>query len=160
MNSLQVVMTYATDYHYRLRCLPGFLPKSYMNKYIFDGVTLPNHHVNEIYVWHKSILLDASNKISPREQLCALFQVQGIPETFDYLSDIAKTSASSFFVHQNLYKQVYVKDSLNSTIQNNINELIHDCFSDNSNIMLPEIITGTTYSLLQNISAFLQKKKF
>jgi len=50
MHSLQVVMTYADDHRYRLRCLPGFLHKKYLNRHIFDGIGREDWSVNEIYM--------------------------------------------------------------------------------------------------------------
>lgn len=158
MNSLQVVMTYATDYQYRLRCLPWFLPKKYMNTHIFDGVHIPDYKINEIYIGHKSIILADQWNPPPREQLYALFQTYGIPQTFDYLTDISKASATSFLVHKNMYDAVQARDPLAFAANNSINDLIHDCFSDNKNNTLPEIITGTTYALLQGMSVFMKKK--
>ncbi len=158
MHSLQVVMTYATDYEYRLRCLPWFLSNKYMNRHIFDGVHIPDHKVNEIYVWHKSIVLADEGNPPPREQLYALFQTYGIPQTFDYLTDVSKASATSFLIHKNMYNAVQARDPLAFAANNSINDLIHDCFSDNKNNTLPEIVTGTTYALLQGMSVFMKKK--
>lgn len=93
-----------------------------------------------------------------REQLYGLFRMYGIDQTFDYLSGVAKTSADSFLVHKNLYRQTFASDSLALSVEKNIENLIKDCFSDNSNRTITEVVTGITYALLQNVSVFMKKR--
>ncbi|MBP7841215.1 hypothetical protein KA037_00865 [Patescibacteria group bacterium] len=88
----------------------------------------------------------------------ALFQTYGIPQTFDYLTDVSKASATSFLIHKNMYNAVQARDPLAFAANNSINDLIHDCFSDNKNNNIREIVAGTTYALLQGISVFMKKK--
>lgn len=158
LNSLQVVMSYATDYQYRLRCLPGFMNKKYLNRYIFEGPHISNYRTNEIYLWHKVVPLSPSGQPNTREQLYGLFHMYGIPDTFDYLTNIAKSSADNFLIHQGLYNQLDSKNALSTVVQKDINSLIKDCFSDNSNSTIVEIISWTTYALLQDMSVFIKKK--
>ena len=158
MNSLQVVMSCATDYHYRFRCLPGFINKKYLNKYVFDGSHMPDYRTNEFYLWHQGVALDWSWAPSVRDQLYGLFRMYGVESTFDYLNTIATTSADSFLVYQNLYKKTHSISDLSVLVQNEINILIKDCFSENSNLTIDEIVTGTTYALLKNTSVYIKER--
>lgn len=57
-----------------------------------------------------------------------------------------------------MYNAVQARDPLAFAANNSINDLIHDCFSDNKNNNIREIVAGTTYALLQGISVFMKKK--
>ena len=82
----------------------------------------------------------------------------GVESTFDYLNTIATTSADSFLVYQNLYKKTHSISDLSVLVQNEINILIKDCFSENSNLTIDEIVTGTTYALLKNTSVYIKER--
>lgn len=157
MNSLQVVMTYATDHKYRLRCLPWFFPKSYMNKYVFDGVHRPNYTANEIYVWHKKTLLDVGDDVSPRDQLYALFTIHGVDDAFGYLSSVAKSHADMYFLHKSLYQSTIDPYNIGHTVEKSIDETILS-LSHNSKKTLDYIVSGLTFDLLKSLSVYMRPR--
>jgi len=157
MHSLQVVMSYGTDHTYRLRCLPWFLNKTYMNRHVFDGPTRPDYRVNEFYYGKESLVLGRDGQPSPRDQLYMLFTTYGIDDTFSHLTEVAETSAQNFFIQRDLYKNLSSVSSLDMLVTKNIEDLIADCFAASNNLSVSEIVTGMTFQLLKNSSAFLHK---
>jgi len=157
INSLQVVMTYATDHKYRFRCLPWFLHKWYLNRYVFDGVARKNWKVNEVYMWHQYVDLSSNGYESPMEQLYRLFVEYGIDDTFVQLSTIAKSSADMFLLHKSLYNTTYDPYLIARKIEDSISEDIA-LYKSNPDISLDRIISAATYDLLYGMSVYIKKK--
>lgn len=156
LHSLQVVMTYADDHVYRLRCLPWFLNKRYLNRHVFDGIWKVDRSVNEIYMGHSTTILTQGWPSSPREQLYLLFKTEGVDQTFEYLTDVARSGAANYFLHKDLYN-VWYTSSLSSEVEKTIQELM-DLIAMNQNVLsLDQIVSGLTYQLLHWQSTFLRK---
>jgi hypothetical protein len=158
IHSLQVVMTYATDYQYRLRCLPWFMHKGYLNRHVFDGVHKKDWVKNELYVWHKCVNLSSDGSTSPMEQLYTLFVEYGIDETFAYLSGVAKSSADMFLLHKSLYNTTKDPYHIARKVEESIaDDLAIYSLADNT-LPLDRIVSTTTYDLLNGMSGYLKKK--
>jgi len=157
MHSLQVVMTYASDYKYRLRCLPWFIHKGYLNKHVFDGIHKNDGVTNELYVWHKLVELPSDGSASPMEQLYKLFFQYGIDDTFAYLSTVAKSSADMVLLHKSLYNATHDASTISSRVEKYMTEDVFLYALGKYELSLDAIVSNTTRDLLNGMPGYFKK---
>lgn len=153
INSLQVVLTYDTERSYRIRCLPWFMPKKYLNKHILDGLhqTLEDnpHRTNEIYQWHRVIDLSPYQDCNPRQELEVLFQRKTESGAFHYLDGIATEAMWEYLYlkHKKLARRVHM-DQIDIEAQQEFTNLFERTFDTTFKIILPQQIKKATRQIL------------
>lgn len=101
-------------------------------------------------------MLDDQWKSSPREQLYLLFKTEGIDQTFDYLTDVARHGAAQYLLHKDLYN-VWYTSSVSVEVEQTIQELMNIISMNNTSLSLDQIVSGLTYKLLHWQNNFFRK---
>ena len=155
MDSLQVVLTYDTDRHQRVRCFPWFMPKKYLNRYVLDGLhqtlKINPHRINEIYQWHRIIDLKPYQDCNPQQELELLFQWKQIDGTFHYLDWIAMEALSEYlYLNNNKLTHTVDTSRRDFQVQQELTSMLEWTLDTTFKVILPQQIKKATHEMLHN----------
>ena len=151
MHSLQVVMNVRNDQKYIMRCLPWFLNKRYLNRYIFDGNGDNIINRNEVFVHNYSYILPEWWQANVREELYELFLKNGIDNTFSWLSKHARSVGDYYTYGYNIRTGQAQWHGIDSIQQRIVDELLQELSVSPHDLSLIEIITAMTYKTLHTM---------